>query len=118
MCHLSRHLQEILHYAKLCMGAYSLNPEDAVKDSEHVVKVESVARLVSHNTEGKCPAHVSPPHILPINLLLWVFSDSKWFYSSSKPTSQAKFSLRATNPGKSCSSLRSQFSSCKLLQID
>lgn len=52
-------LQELLHYAKLCMGAYSLTAEDAVKDSEHVVKVESVAKLVSHNAEGKCPAHVS-----------------------------------------------------------
>jgi hypothetical protein len=52
-------VQEILHYAKLCMGAYSLTPEDAVKDSEFVVKVESVHKLVTHNTDGKCPAHVS-----------------------------------------------------------
>ncbi|GAQ91221.1 hypothetical protein KFL_007460020 [Klebsormidium nitens] len=51
-------IQELLHYAKLCMGAYSLTAEDAVKDSEHVVKVESVAKLVSHNAEGKCPAHI------------------------------------------------------------
>lgn len=49
--------QEILHYARLNMGAYAATPEQAVSDAGGVLEVSAVQKLDEGREE--CPAHVS-----------------------------------------------------------